>query len=77
MVLLTPGPLGQIRKVLVPTCTVTGWRKEHPMENIQLTIFFVELGKREIRSHNARLGFLRCEMCVVRARLPSTCARRV
>jgi hypothetical protein len=77
VVLLTPGPLGEIHNIFVLTGTVTGWRKEHPVENILLTIFFVELGKSEICSHIVRLSFLRCETRVVRAHLPSTCARTV
>jgi hypothetical protein len=32
------------------------------VENILLTIFFVELGKREACPHNMRLPFLRYEM---------------
>jgi hypothetical protein len=50
--------LAQIRYVFVPTGTVAGWRKEHPVENIPLTIFFVELGKRETHSHNVHLPFI-------------------
>jgi hypothetical protein len=36
---------------------IAGWRKEHFVENILLIVFFVELGKRETRSHNAHLLF--------------------
>jgi hypothetical protein len=50
--------LAQIRNIFVPTCIVVGWCKEHPVENIMLTVFFVELGKRETHSHNARLPFI-------------------
>jgi hypothetical protein len=44
--------------VFVPTGTIAGWHNEHPVENILLTIFFVELNKRETRSHCARLPFV-------------------
>jgi hypothetical protein len=36
-----------------------GWCKEHSIENILLTIFFVELGKRETRSYNVCLPFVK------------------
>jgi hypothetical protein len=37
----------------------------------------MELGKREMCPHNARLPLLRCETCLVSARLPSTRAPTV
>jgi hypothetical protein len=62
-VLLAPGPLRAhlhtyVCIVFVPTVTIAGLCKEHPVENILLIIFFMEFGKREMRSHNACLPFI-------------------
>jgi hypothetical protein len=35
--------LAQIRFVFVPTGTVAGWCKDHPVENILLRVIFVHI----------------------------------
>jgi hypothetical protein len=53
-VLLALGPLGgrcyKYEYVCVAMGTIAGWHKEHPVENIQLAFFFVQLGKWETRT---------------------------
>jgi hypothetical protein len=53
------------------------WCMKQGVENELLTVFFVELGKREARLVSSHHPFVRCETHLVRARIPSTCARTV
>jgi hypothetical protein len=43
------------------------------VENFLLTVFFMQISKRETRSHIVHLLFPICETRLVSSRLPSTC----
>jgi hypothetical protein len=49
--------LVQICYIFIPTGTVAGWCKEHPVE-YSVDNLFVELGKKEMHSYNTRLLFI-------------------